>query len=392
MPPRHAGSPSDRFGQTSLTTCFEQLVLPKLQRDGRAAATIAAYRRHLRAWETWSGNAAVASVRQIDLYEWQGHLASQGLKARNVNKHLGSIQAVLARCSRLEVIQRALQVEPLPANAVGRKDYLRFLTAAELAADPGTPPAASPDPAASAEPHPLDELSRVFAACSAATWPDRSRIPGRRKAGRSIDPVLHWRAAVALWCTYGFRTGDLVAYRAGHRPICWQHVLSTPGHDQGIARNEHGWIRWVPLKTSRVKSDPLLLPLTAPAAEALRAVRPAEPLPDQHCFDWPLDDARLYATWREILAAAGITRAILPKHLRKTAHTWWEHFATREIADEITGHAPRGVGARHYTHAELALVEAARKMPVPSAWRFVSGETLAKDASEKGPGGDGCRG
>lgn len=347
----------------------------ELAKQEARPATYADYATHLRRWdEYWTAAdrsgapMSVGQVRRRHLEQWRDWLGRQ-LKGKNVplnlNKHLRSIQAILAWCERQEVIGRAPSLERLPCEAAAEKHYFTY-----------------------------EELDRLYEACDQVDWPTLDR------AGEPLllPPGIQWQTAIVLWFHYGFRTQELIQFEPDHEPLPWRQITwdaETPAQD-GHARNECGWLWYVPQKQRRKKPQPLILPMNAVVSAHLRAIRPVlcdDRLP---VFHWPLSADRLYGTWDSLCHRARVRpkRNLItgehPKyhlrHFRKTCTTWLNRHRPG-IAPLITGHAEREltntiaadctlsaavqdgsfsrVSAQHYDNKELAVQEALLSLPQP---------------------------
>jgi hypothetical protein len=355
----------------TLAETFEELLLPELKAKGRKPDTIAEYRTHLRRWdEYWESqkplqiekhritNPVLCEVTRAALLEWRSHLADtlDELGPRTLNKHLGTVHAVLAAAVKHGWLWGAPKLEPLKHAKAARKLYLTY-----------------------------EQLGRLYEACERAEWPPREGARGDR---RHYPPSIEWQAALVLFFNYGFRTQELVRYEGDMRTLTWGQISfarETPA-EEGHATCEHGWLWYVPEKQQWQKDDVLVLPLNAVVRAHLEAIRPPGPVdPATPVIDWPLNAVALYGQWRALLAIAevrpkpnlktGAQESYHIKHLRKTCTTW-HNFYCRGIAPFITGHAAdrdedaadraaSRVSLAHYEHGENAVVKALREFPQP---------------------------
>jgi len=379
----------------SLRDCWEQLVRPELA--GRKPDTVAEYELHLRRWEAWvggersaesgggrdkpdytrivypgvvpsdcSGSPRSAPPRSAlpdkpQLLAWRTWLATLKddvgrplLSPRSVNKHVGSLTAILRAAADEGHLPRAPRVAPLPCRKAAQKLYL--------------------------EP---EELSAVYEACAAARWPRNLLRPAPD----------YWRALLVLWANYGLRTEEAVRYGSRHRALCganisWAEVSPLKG---SRGKCEFGWLQYVPEKQERAKPEALTLPLNRVTHAHLRAIEPPGGWrPEAAVFPFPLSNKSFYATWRAIVEKSGVRPPAgsdephyLPCHLRKTCTTLHNRH-TRGAAQWITGHADdRGdvaelrlsrVSREHYDNPELSLVEHIATFPQPEAFLAIFGD------------------
>lgn len=345
-----------RLGELTVSQFLEQIVIPG-QRHTAAPDTISQKRTHCRRWEEYwmnypvgtatGGAMAVSAITAWHLDRFRTFLSESGESARNANKHVGSVAAVLARAAELGALPAAPRLRQLPARAAAPKVYLSWL----------------PED---------DELGQLYQAADGSTWPRR--------------PGLLWetRAAIVLYASLGFRTQELIAYKPTGRVsrLTWGGVqlsegrpLKSPlGHHAAAA---HGWVCYTPWKQRGKKPDPLAVPLPEVAALHLRRVRPPNPADSDPVFAWPICSKRFYRAFEELFRRAGLkprhpqVKEYQLAHLRKTCETWHNTISTSRIGEQITGHAPRSVSSRSYDNEELRLVEHLETtFPpyVPTAW------------------------
>lgn len=327
-------------GSEELTVreAWERLVEREHRARGLAESTLRDQRTHLRRWEEWWVNLRlsqpkVRAVGRQELKDWRIWLQQQlsGVDptkadlrreerakiegvARNTNKHLATVQQVLSAAYQDGLVPMAHKLRPLECESVGPKVKLSF-----------------------------DEASALYRCCEIARWP-----LGRKS-------VLGWRTFFLFECVYGLRTQELFAYESDHEPLRWSNLLFAgpcPDNDgQDVCAS--GWLRYVPQKQRAKKRAPVILPLAADARRHLEAMRGTaedkEPV-----FAWPRAWKSFSTQWDAIRTAAAEAvksprlKTLQIKQLRKTAHSWHKEHGGREIADMVTGHAPRGVSAAHY--------------------------------------------
>lgn len=367
--------PPPEASTKTLADAFDELVLPELVARRRKPDTVDEYRLHLRRWEDyWKArqfqvgekhrisNPVLLQINRRLLVEWRGHLTETlGGSNRNVNKHLGTAQAILAAAVKHGWLYGAPKLEPLPHAKAARKLYLSY-----------------------------EQLGRLYDACAEATWPPVEAARGPR---REHPPAVEWRAALVLFFNYGFRTQELIRFESDMRTLTWGNVTfdaATPA-EGGQATCEHGWLWYVPQKQEWQKDEPLVLPLNAVARAHLESVRPRNPDPRRPVFDWPLCHVHLYSQWRRLLAIAdlrpkpnlktGEQEEYHFKHLRKSCVTWHNYYCPG-IAPYITGHAEdrdeaaagkaaSRVSATHYDNPEQVLVRVLNEFPQPEQFRAI---------------------
>lgn len=373
--------PAQATATSTVRECLERLVIPDLVQAKRSPETIADYRRHVRAWETFcvecpaviappgdspmamqlGGSAApkyrmvhpvLADVRRRHLLEFQRWLLSKGHSNRTANKHLQDVTMVLRAAAKSEIIAAAPECDLLPEKAAADKLYLT-----------------------------REQVGLVYEGCSLATWPPAD--PPRR-----LWPAPdYWRGLTVMFSTYGPRTQEIVRYESRMETLTWGQISwseETPSQ-AGTATCPHGWFWYTPQKQRWAKSDPLVLPLTEIAAAHLRAIMPPDPSPAAPVFDFPLSSDRLYEQWEAIRAAAkirpkkniktGVQPEFQLKHFRKTATTLL-NLHRPGIAEFIVGHGERDgasskVSRDHYDNQELRIVEALLTFPQPPAFEAI---------------------
>lgn len=191
----------------------------------------------------------------------------------------------------------------------------------------------------------LDELDKLYKACSAATWP----------GGKVGAPAL-WRTLLVLFYGFGMRTQDLVQ-------LPWSDVTFAPEcpDEESTALSPHGWISFLPAKTRRRKTTLLILPLSEVGRRHLESIRCERDL----VFAFPNSPRNLYGQWHELLDAAGVKRCDL-KDLRKTCNVAYNRLS-RGIGEWVLGHAPRGVNATFYQSIEQDLLDVVPRLPYSPA-------------------------
>lgn len=345
-----------------------QKALPRAQ-GGRASDTLGEYETHLRRWgecwdavrsqegENWKyrmSNPVLPEIGRTELETFRNWLQQHpdGLSNRTVNKHLGSVQAIGEAAVRNELLPAFPKLEPLPAGKTARKLHLSY-----------------------------DEADALKEACRVAAWP----------TGLPAPAALYWETMVVGFCVYGFRTQEQARYESAMRELRWTDVRDhqeTPDPD-GKASWRLGWLVYTPQKQERIKDKPLVLPLCEAYWRHLQAIRAFGIDPSGSVFPFPLSNERFYATWRAIVAAAGVRPkpgldGLQPeyqiKHLRKTATKWLNDHGARigcpGIAPYIVGHAgDRASGERskvsdlHYDHPEQRILDTLTTLALPPSFQ-----------------------
>ncbi|MEZ6068301.1 MAG: hypothetical protein R3B90_21885 [Planctomycetaceae bacterium] len=363
--------------ELTLDDAFERCKLPELR--NRSRETVSEYRTHLRRWSQWLDDErdrfaaagepwkyrmrypVLAEIGRAELVAFQQWLlerenrdGSPAYSHRTVNKHLGSVQTILRAAQQYEYLITAPGLDALPTNAAARKLWLTF-----------------------------DQVDRLMEAAEVAAWPATLALPAPH----------YWRAAIVLFCTYGFRTQELIGYESRMRSLQWNDISwndETP-HPEGQASNRFGWLTYTPQKQSNRKPEPLVLPLTATAHRWLQSIAP-DVLAGK-VFPFPLANEPFYETWRAIVRAAGIAPKLALDgsqaeyqllHMRKTAVTWINDHRPG-MAPYIVGHADdrspttaiataanrSKVQRMHYDCAENRVLETLTTLPMPASFAAV---------------------
>lgn len=346
-----------------------ELAKPRAQ-GGRSADTIGEYETHLRRWaecwdavrsqegENWKYRIMHPVLPEIDRPEletfrcWLQRQVEDGKETwvnRTINKHVGTIQAVLQAAVEHGLKQFCPKLKPLPARSVARKLHLSY-----------------------------DEADALKRACRVAAWP----------SGLPAPAALYWETMVVGFCVYGFRTQEQARYESNKQELRWPDVRDdeeTP-HPDGKARCRLGWLVYTPQKQIDKKPEPLVLPMVDAYRRHLNAIRSFGVNPEGSVFPFPLSNEKFYDTWRAIVAAAGVKPkpgldGLQPeyqiRHLRKTA-TRWLNDHRPGIAEYIVGHADdrspdkemegSKVSRKHYDFAEDRVLEALSTLPLPPSF------------------------
>jgi hypothetical protein len=205
----------------------------------------------------------------------------------------------------------------------------------------------------------MDQVADLYKACDRASWPKVDR------EGNTIDTAAHWRAAVVLFCCFGFRTQELLRYQSWKRSLTWENLhwqSESPG--TSTATTSCGWLSYVPEKQEGMKPEPLVLALPEIVMLHLRSLSSnSATLPASGTiFNWPWSRRSLGLTWTAVCRAGGVTpkrgtgvHRFCVKHFRKTATTW-HNLQAPSIAPWIVGHSERtqSVSDLHYNNPEHA--------------------------------------
>lgn len=355
----------------TLDVLFQAYTLPQLEEERRAAATITEYYTHLRRWaEFWqAGGPRImldgvtdtlsvtpllppegASITLDDLLafrRWIGRLLPDSSN-RTRNKHVQTLQAVLADAHQRGIVPGLLKVEPLAENSVAPKYYLRG-----------------------------DQMAALYRACDYAVWP-------------VVNAPDLWRTLVVMFLLYGFRTQELVSFGPRHKALTWGQIswdVETP-NPEGQAMCDHGWFCYTPQKQLGEKPQPLYLPLTDVAAAHLRAIRPRDVAPLMPVFSFPRCNKKFYPQWNALVQLAKLKpkgaadAKYLPKHLRKSCATMLNNHrlglgelvmghADRELQGPITLGGGSDVHAIHYNNPEQAIVDGLTSLSLPEEFRQI---------------------
>lgn len=341
-----------------------ELAKPRAQ-GGRSADTLGEYETHLRRWaECWDAvrsqeaenwkyrmtHPVLPEIGRTELEAFRNWLQQHPdrLSNRTINKHLGSIRAIGEAAVRNELLAAFPKLEPLTAGTAGRKLHLSY-----------------------------EEADALKRACRAADWP----------SGLPCPAALYWETLVVGWCVYGFRTQEQARYESAMRELRWPDLRDheeTPDPD-GKATWRHGWLVYTPQKQERIKDKPLVLPLCEAYHRHLQAIRSFGGEFSGSVFPFPLSNERFYATWRAIVAAAGVKPkpgldGLQPeyqiKHLRKTATKWLNDHGAKVgcpgIAPYIVGHAAERSASKvsdvHYDHPEQRIIDTLSTLPLPPSF------------------------
>lgn len=334
----HADGVRTAAGSTAFTLrlpdVFHKFHLPHLTEGQRADLTISDYRRCCRLWEQLTPN---PPVREITLETIKGFrarlLATHQLAGRDgreaTKKMLAYVRAILRHCLDLtdEAGVRLLNHVPrIPMPAI--------------------------DPAEQSEPRRADltEYARAWDACQEVCWPAKSE-----------RATWRWRTLLLLGAIYGPRRWDLI--EMPWSAVTFDAACPHP-HYRKRVQSPCGWLVYTPTKTKRSKGK-LYLPLTPAVAEHLQVV-PAEKRAGL-IMGFGRAQKRIYDQWKLIWKHARVNSPYHFKDLRFSASCDWNDLWPG-LGEHVTGHAARGVNARHYDQTLRRLVRFSRQLPQPENW------------------------
>lgn len=356
-----------------LQQCYERFCAIELR--GKSPETVSEYRTHLRRWhhcwddlrdqaesagEPWEYRTTYPVLTQItrrELLAFEAWVASNVLTRqqlpvgnRSINKHLGTIKAVLGWAVKHGLLESAPKVDRRKERPA-RKLHLS-----------------------------LEEADRLKLACKVATWP----------RGLAYPAALYWEALICGWTVQGFRTQEQVRYESRQRSLHWSDIRwdrETP-HPDGKAEHQYGWIVYRPDKNWDDEEPPLVVPMHSSYHAHLVAIRDTR----QEVFPFPMNNREFYNQWKRIVSESGIKPKrgwdgaesdYQIKHLRKTAVKWINDDEARRILGRLLGEEETGeellsaaaighteaVSRRNYDHEEERLVMAYRSLRVPDSFR-----------------------
>lgn len=274
----------------------------------------------------WEMHTPDPPLRDIDgnnalLFEFRESLLSKpGLKgvrlvATTANKHLRQLNAILNRFG--------------PKGPGPRRQSLGWIREV-----PWVEP--SPEDGRDVRTASVEELSAIYLACEAATWP---------RAG--FPPPDWWRALLVLLYNVGPRRGDFLA----------------------MPRSAVDWKKCTILVRQEKKRKPSPKPMNDVVAVHLRRIWEPERellLPGVGSRKW------LYEIWKRIQRKAGIVQPYCFHEIRKTCGT-----ALFEIspgaAQEMLGHSSVETTRKHYANLTRHTIEVSQRVEQPEAFLTGSG-------------------
>lgn len=276
-------------------------------------ATLGEYEGTLRVWEELTGNPPLREITNQTLDRFKNALLDQELAPATVNKRLRTLRVIFRRLGPQETRN------PAGLGILYRIPYTR--PAREMAKLPRTLT--------------MNQLARIYAACSVATWPQPERS--------GITPRLFWQSAIVLGYNLGLSREELFGLK--HEAI---------NLDEGLVTLIRG-------KTQRA--------LRLPINEAVRAVIEQLWRPDQgeYLLYATASNRQLYEQWHAIQRAAGVSEPYFGFHdLRRTCATELERLSPG-AGTFMLGHSTPAVTWKHYRNPSMATREAASQLAQPMA-------------------------
>lgn len=341
-----AGKSSER--DWTIREAFQERVLPWLQRQGRASATIENYWRAINYWEQCRpDNPAINRITEEDLTRFPSQILSRGRVKTNgtANDHQMCVHRILQFCAQF------LDHPLPPREKLPRQAATKFSRVV-----------------------PDDVLDLSYRRCRVATLTKDPRLPA----------PLVWRSLLTLFVSLGLRRSEaiLLPRSAWHREPEFPDLPEFPDYDFD-ASSPHGWLVFDTSKTRRVKGGrPLVLPVPKVLAEHLSAM---DQIHSQRTRMFPLGECTQSwrQQWQRIQWGIKTTRGLagweppfVPytfQDLRKTANRRYRKLAGREVARAILGHQPRGVNETYYDELTEDAVDAVARIVFPAAFYQESG-------------------
>lgn len=312
--------PFDPQEQVSVRRYYECCVFPQI-REEQAQRSLDEDRVALNRWEDCTGNPDIREVGPVDLERFRDGLIARGCKGPTINKYWRELKAIFADAEDRGLIPRV--------PSLGRRRRSRLV---------------KESPKMQRECITVDEVTRLWRACAAASYPAGTQFPA---------PKL-WRVAVVLFWTYGARTLDML------RELRWDNI-----------RFNDRLIQFEAMKTTKLQG----LPITEVVERHLRSIRghaervfPGFNTPG--CFlkrpqRWKRG---YYTTWRsEITAGAGIEESIILKNFRESVVTRYNGIEPG-LGAWIAAHHVPGVTAMHYDLPTQRIRQAIESAAVPECF------------------------
>lgn len=355
MPHELLSEPSTFELAKSLTVSdvHARFLVEELHATNRRKSTVSNIERSVRRFDQWWSTISdtplpISVIRRKHLNYFRKWLHDTGNSVSAQNEACRTIRQVLLCAVRNEVLEHAPRIERLHHRSVAPKVFQSD-----------------------------DEIDRLWAACKDARWPRRD------SSGEPLhySPTAAWRSAIVMFRTYGFRTQELIRHEVGFRSLKWASIFRPGITPNPVGRCEcpTGWLSYVPQKQERVKPDPLVVPLTRHAMNALRRIVPPVAKRENPIFDWPLSSVGFYTEWHRLNALAGIkpregsgVPRYLPKHFRKAATTAI-NLHRSGMAEHVIGHGAdrsgqSSISSRHYDNAEAAVLDCMATLPMPKSF------------------------
>ncbi|MEX1027332.1 MAG: SIR2 family protein [Candidatus Paceibacterota bacterium] len=303
----------------SLNQLFDEYTYPELLANGRQSTTVRDLQNALKRWNTFEQNVCSANgtkraycfIQEIDTKSLQGFrrwLLREGHSVTTSMRSAASVVRMLKTAQREGLIDRAPQNTDGPT--VRRPSWKPLLQ--------------------------VDQLKSIWRGTQGLDWP--SVTEDRKKPVWNTEQ--YWKAALVMWLTYGLRTQELISLERKYSPILWRDI-ELPDERQQIDGSSYGWFSYTPQHQRRLKPDPVRLPLTKPAYQALLKLRPQNPAPSLRVFNAPLSSTTFRKSMRILAEVACLPDAggKLPTLIRDTAIQNLD-FHYVGISDHVTGKAP----------------------------------------------------
>ncbi|MCA9111095.1 MAG: hypothetical protein KDA52_14180 [Planctomycetaceae bacterium] len=347
--PDRPTTPPHRRRPLTLNRCWKAWFLPGM-RTGNAPATIAEDMRNLRrfsrAWRsmnprTITPGVPIRKITQSGMAE-VAELLLDGfdevpLAPNTVRKCLSTVRKVLREAEDRGKITRAPKMPKLPWSE--------------------------------SEPVPLllEEVDRAYRAADAALWPRIADIP----------PATTWRCWIVWFWIYGARTQDFVGYKTSkYDGLLWKSVSREtvcPIRKLRI-EHEHGWLKFVPLKTRFTRRESLVLPLHP---VALAHLNPFTGLDDLRVWPNGRSKQSFYRAWKDICAKAQLPPGSCISgsdrdddgnpSLRKGCSNNWDEVRDG-LGERVLGHVAQGTNGRHYKQVLPRLITGLNQLPLPPSF------------------------
>tara|TARA_R110002049_G_scaffold59417_1_gene160661 strand:+ start:3283 stop:4383 length:1101 start_codon:yes stop_codon:yes gene_type:complete len=340
---------------TLIRDVLESHVLPEIEARG-AAATARKYENAIAGFTAFLANGtrttssrATDPISDLECLKWQQDMISAGLAPSTINGKWRLISAVLRRMGPRGA------GNPRGLGLVESVPYLQPLVAGM--------------------PHPAAVDLRILDAIYRYGTPDMSWP--RPHAG--VPTSANLRAWLCCAYNLAMRTRDLLSLKWD--AVHWDPISPSPHSD---SEHPHGWILFVPAKTSRRKPHPILLPMAECVRRHLESIRHdgrfvfgAEM---SRCSNRKLYGCRKRpGEWYRLLDYAathveGGFRRFPIKAMRSTSNTQYNRIS-RGLGAHVLGHAKRGVNDLFYQQWEAELIDAVNRLPQPES--FTAGRAAA---------------
>lgn len=302
----------------TLREFYEETILPVIQLE-QSQRSLVEDRVALNHWERLTGNPDLKSISRKHIARFRDGLI-EGRSAATVNKCWREIKSMLRWASEEDVLERV--------PVISHRSKSRLCKEA---------------PKKQRETLSMDEITALYRACRAATYPAGGRVPA---------PKL-WRCAIVLWYFYGARTLDVV------RELTWDNI-----HWQDRL------IVYRAMKTRKLQG----VPLTDLVVKHLRSVQRSSPqifagfrTPGHHNARTGKWKRGYYTTWRNEIQPAAELSGIWIKHFREAMITR-NNGIEPGLGNWIAGHYMPGVSAQNYDLPTKRIREAVESTPVPECF------------------------